>query len=124
MAAKHELTGIGSASATLTFVALAGSPLAFLTQGFLGKITHYILTQVYSRLASQGLVVLNIGVARVQTMAQRKDFDGTFDDAFDLINKSGGRLSPDDIKAIDDRVISALRKFTDFGVRDKRDPRY
>lgn len=119
MAAKHELTGIGSASATLTFVALAGSPLAFLTQGFLGKITHYILTQIYSRLASQGLVVLNIGVARVQTMAERKDFDGTFDDAFDLINKSGGRLSPDDIKAIDDRVISALRKFTDFGVRKR-----
>ena len=124
MAAKHEFTGIGSASATLTFVALAGSPLAFLTQGFLGKITHYILTQIYSRLASQGLVVLNIGVARVQTMAQRKDFDGTFDDAFDLINKSGGRLNPDDIKAIDDRVISALRKFTDFGVRDDRNSKH
>lgn len=119
MAAKHELTGIGSASATLTFVALAGSPLAFLTQGFLGKITHYILTQVYSRLASQGLVVLNIGVARVQTMAERKDFDGTFDEAFELINKRGGKLSDAEAKKIDDRVISALRKFTDFGVRKR-----
>lgn len=122
MAAKHDLTGIGSASATLTFVALAGSPLSFLTQGFLGKVTHYILTQIYSRLASQGLVVLNIGVARVQTLVDRKEFDGTFDDAFDLINKSGGRLSQDDIKAIDDKVIRALRKFTDFGVRERRNP--
>jgi hypothetical protein len=122
LAAKHDLTGIGSASATLTFVALAGSPLSFLTQGFLGKVTHYILTQIYSRLASQGLVVLNIGVARVQTLVDRKEFDGTFDDAFDLINKSGGRLSQDDIKAIDDKVIRALRKFTDFGVRERRNP--
>lgn len=119
MVAKHKLDGIGSASATLTFLALAGSPLAFLTQGFLGKITHYILTQIYSRLASQGLVVLNIGVAKVQTLAEQREFDGTFDDAFDLINKSGGRLSADDIKAIDDKVIRALRRFTDFGVRER-----
>lgn len=119
MAAKHEFTGIGSASATLTFVALAGSPLAFLTQGLLGKITHCILTQVYSRLASQGLVVLNIGVARVQTMAERKDFDGTFDEAFELINKRGGKLSDEEIKRIDSKVIDSLRKFTDFGVRKR-----
>jgi len=52
-------------------------------------------------------------------MAERKDFDGTFDEAFELINKRGGKLSDEEIKRIDSKVIDSLRKFTDFGVRKR-----
>lgn len=121
---KNKFEGIGSASASLTFALLAGSPLAWLTLGIQGKITFWILKQIYMRLADKGVIVLNIGAAKVSTLVERSDFDGSFDSAFEIINKRKGNLSDAEIKAIDDKVISALRKFTDFGVQHSGDSRH
>ena len=115
---KHKFSGIGSASATLTFIALAGTPLAFLTQGFLGKIVHWLLTQIFMRGADKGLIFLNIGAAKAQTLSEHAQFDGSLDEAFKIINEKKGNLSEEDVKKVDDSVIATLRKFTDFGVRN------
>ena len=119
---KHDLSGIGKASALLTMKLLAASPLAPLTGGFGGKITYWFLTWMYTRLASVGLVVLNVGAAAVQTLAEKEEFDGSFDDAFKIINERKGILTDEETKSIDDKVIRAFRRITDFGVRDSRNP--
>lgn len=114
-ARKYKFEGIGKASATATFVALASTPLAKLTQGFVGKILYALLTLFFSGLASVGLVVLNIGIAKVETLLEQKDFDGSFDEAFKIINAKGGKLTQQEIAEIDSKVIDAFRKFAVFG---------
>lgn len=113
---KHDFKGIGKASALLVMTAMAANPATLaLSQGFLGQIINWGLTMLFSRLASLGLVVLNIGVVSVETLAEAKEFDGSFDEAFAIINKKGKGLTDDEIKAIDNKVISTFRKFATFG---------
>lgn len=115
-ASKHKFEGIGKASALATFAAMALNPaLVWFTQGLQGRILFWILSGFYSRLASLGLVMVNVGVANAETLEEKGDFDGSFDDAFKAINEKQGRLTPEDIVKIDDGVIRAFRKFAVFG---------
>lgn len=116
MADKYDFGGIGRASATLIFSLLVDSPLAFLTVGPVGQVTFYLLTKLFSHFANQGLVLFNIGISNVQTMAAQKDFDETMKEALDAV-KNKSALTDAEKKAIDDKVIAAFDKFTDFGVR-------
>jgi hypothetical protein len=114
-ATKYEFDGIGKAGAMATFAALALNPATLpLTQGFWGKILFYALTWFYARLASVGLVVLNIGIANVETLLQEKEFNGSFDEAFQIINQKGGKLTEAEKASIDAKVIAAFRKFGVF----------
>ncbi len=112
---KYKFDGIGKAGALATFAALAANPntIAF-TQGILGKIIFWFLTKLYSGLASLGLVVLNLGVAKVELLIDQKEFDGSFDDAFRIINEKGGKLTDKEKAQIDAKVIAAFRKFGPF----------
>lgn len=115
-AEKYKFEGIGKASATATFLAMSLDPrFASLTQGFTGKVIFSLLTYFYSGLASIGLVVLNIGISRIQVISERKEFDGSFDDAFKIINEKGSRLTKEERDAIDMRVINAHNHFGSFG---------
>lgn len=124
-AKKHDLSGIGGVTASLVISLLAGSSLAFLTTGPLGWFVAVILRWLFSGLASMGLVLLNVGVAHVQTINEKKDFDGSFEDAFRAINAKNGELTDEEKAAIDQKVIDAFRKFATFGtngsVRDGGD---
>jgi ABC-type transport system involved in cytochrome c biogenesis permease subunit len=114
-ATKYKFDGIGKAGAVATFAAMAMTPYAAITQGFWGKILFVFLEWFYSCLASVGLVVLNIGVANVETLIEQSEFDGSFEDAFKIINAKGGKLSDAEKAAIDNKVIAAFRKFASFG---------
>lgn len=114
--AKYKFDGIGKAGAVATFAALAANPSTlWLTQGFIGKVIFYLLTMLYSRLASAGLVILNVGVAKVEVLIEQKEFDGSFDEAFKIINAKGGALTEAEKRAIDSKVIAAFRNFAAFG---------
>lgn len=111
---KYDFQGIGKASATVTIAALAANPSTlWLTTGFVGSMFYWLLTQFYSKLASVGLVILNVGIADVQIITQHSEFDGSFDDAFKLIN--AGPLTDEQKSAIDNKVISAFKSFASFG---------
>lgn len=97
------------------FSGLAASPLAWLTTGLVGKITFWFLTKFTEWLASNGLIILNIGVANVQTLIEKSAFDKTFEEAFKAIHGNPDRLTEEQKKSIDDKVISAFRKFASFG---------
>lgn len=114
-AEKHDLGGIGGASAATVFAVLAANPAtAFLTAGLLGKLVFPFLSKVFSALASSGLVLLNLGAERVAGAIEKSGYDGSMESAerlIEAIHASGRELSPDEIKAIDDKVIDAFRKF-------------
>lgn len=115
-AAKYKFEGIGKASATATFLALAAKPeLLVLTQGPVGKVIFFLLTWFYSALASMGLVMLNVGISNIQILAQKEGFDATWDEVFKVINEKGDTLTEAEKKALDDKVIAAHNKFGTFG---------
>jgi len=112
---NYQYEGIGKAGALVIFAWLASTPLVFLTNGILGKFVFFILTRFCAYLAGKGIMILNIAVADIQIVAQKNDFDGSFDEAFKEIHGQRDKLTPEQKKAIDDKVIRAFRKFADFG---------
>lgn len=112
---NYDYSGIGKAEALLIFSALAASPAAWLTNGVLGKFTFWALSKFLTWLSGKGIMLLNVLVADVQTLAQKGDFDGSFDNAFAAIHGHPERLTPEQKAAIDKPVIDAFRKFAVFG---------
>lgn len=115
---KHKFKGIGAASASAVLAALASNPgTAWFVAGIPGKIVMWILTQAFSMLASLGLVILNVGAAKMETLVDGKNFDGSWDSAEEFIaaiRNSGRELTPEEVKKIDDPVIATFRKFAGF----------
>lgn len=122
-ATKHKLEGIGSASAAAVIAALASNPsTAFLAAGISAKILFFILTKVFSGLASMGLVLLNVGAEKLIVTVEKIDFDGSYKSAeqfIDEIRKTGRELTPEEIKKIDDGVIVTFRKFAKIARKKK-----
>ena len=114
---KYDFSGIGKGSALLLFTALAAGSGAFLTQGIVGSVIFWLATKFFSYMASLGLILVNVGVANVQTLSQQKEFDGTFDDAFRIINSK--KITKEEGDAIDNKVIAVFRKFARFGELSK-----
>lgn len=110
---------IGKAGAAIIMAVFAATPATtFLTVGILGKIIFWILECICAYLASLGLIVLNVGAAKLDTIVDGGDFDGSWDTAEKLISgirNTGRDLTPAEIKAIDQPVIDAFRKFANFG---------
>ena len=110
---------IGEASASIVLAALSANPaFAALTTGLTGKIVFFVFKIIFMFLASLGLIVLNVGAATIQTIVDKTDYNGTWDEAeriIDQIRNSGRELTPEEVKAIDGPVIAAFRKFGRFG---------
>jgi hypothetical protein len=120
---KHKFSGIGAASAAMVLAALASNPAtAWFVVGIPGKVVNWILTWVFTIFASVGLVVLNIGSAKIQTLVDGKKFDGAWDSAEEFIaaiRNAGREMTPEEIKRIDDPVIEAFRKWASFARKKK-----
>lgn len=121
---KHDLGGIGDASAALVMAALAANPgTLFLTTGIQGKILFWLLSKAFTKMASVGLVILNVGAENLATAIERSKFDGSFESAERLIEeiRSTGRdMTPEEMSAIDGKVIDQFRKFAKMA-RKKND---
>lgn len=116
VATKYKYYNIGKGSATLVFLALAGNPsTAVLTAGVIGQFVFSFLTWASTMLASVGIVLANVGVDWIDTRLEKGDFDGAWDEAFKKINEKGNTLTPEEVKAIDDKVIAAHNSFGTFG---------
>lgn len=114
---KHEFSGIGEKSATVTMMLLASTPLNFLAVGFWGNITHWLLTRFYMWLASNGLTLLNVGIANLQVASERAGWDAAVEEAWKIVEQRSKELTNAQKKKVDDRVRAAHRKFASFGVR-------
>ncbi len=116
---KHKFWGIGATGAAIIVSGLAATPAtAFLANGIIGKIIFYIAKLLCAYLANLGLIVLNVGSAKLETITESGTFDGSWESADELIKKirdTGRELTDEEIKAIDGPVIDAFRKFAGFG---------
>ncbi len=111
MAAK-SYDGIGGAGATMLMVILASNPTtAFLAVGFWGKVIHWTATKFFGWMAGQGVMFANVGIAKVDTIIAKSEFESAFSEAFKIIEQRKGALSAAEARKIDDNVIRALRKF-------------
>lgn len=113
-ATKYQFDGISSVSASFVFTAMASGPLAFLTTGVLGQVTFFILKKVMNGLANNGLAVLNLGVDFISVNFQERDFNEAMRAALiarDKVITTKGKLSKEEMDAIDAPVKDAFRKF-------------
>lgn len=111
---KHQFDGIAKATATLLFTSMAAGPFAFLTGGFLGHITFFILKRFSNWLANQGLALLNIGVDAIKIAQEKKKFDEEIDKAIKAVLEAKRKLTKEEQAAIDEPVKKAFRKFVSF----------
>jgi hypothetical protein len=124
---KHKFDGIGQTAASIIMAGLAANPsTAILASGFLGKVMFIIFKYICMMLANLGLIVMNVGAEKLETIVAAGDFDGSWEKAEEMLNKirqEHREMTPDEIKKIDDGVITAFRKFASFGrVRVRRNP--
>lgn len=123
---RHRFEGIGEASAAIILAGLSANPsTAFLAAGIIGKLVFFVAKIFCMMLANMGLIVMNVGAAKLQVILDEKNFDGSWEQAEALIKKirdTGRELTDEEIKSIDEPVIDAFRKFASFGrVRKRRD---
>ena len=111
---KYEFPGLSKFNATLIFTAMASSPLAFLTTGFLGNITFFFLKKIGRWLANQGLALLNLGVDFLMVELEQRDFENAMDEAIAKVKASKGRLTKEQKEEIDAPVKNAFRRFASF----------
>lgn len=121
---KHKFEGIGEAGAAMIMGAIAANPnLIWLTVGFIGKAVWFSAKLIVMGAASLGLVVLNVGAEKIETIQAEAGFDGSWESAQKLIAavKQTGRELTDEEKAnIDAPVKDAFRRFARFGRVRKR----
>lgn len=63
---------------------------------------------------------MNVGAEKISAAIDHSNFDGSLDSAQKLISEirnTGKDLTPEEIKAIDDPVIEAFKKFATIGRR-------
>lgn len=97
--------GITVALASTTYGAIAT------TWGF-RHVFEILIEWAVNWLANKGLMVLNIAAISVQGDWDQKAFDKAMDEALGQVAVGG--LTPAQMKEIDDKVITAFRKFAVF----------
>ncbi len=112
---KYTFEGIGDKSATAVMLLMSATGYGhWFTIGLQGSIIHFVLKLFFMWIASNGLVILNIGISNIQIWAEKGTYDGTMDGAIKLVESKKGGLTDDEKKKIDDRVIAAFNKFASF----------
>lgn len=116
LSGKYDFRGIKRLGAAGLRGAFLSTPyLAWLAR--LGSFSDLILEFIANWLANKGLIILNLGAIYISGEIDQKNFDAHLDVALDAIKQRGGRdkLTPEQIKEIDDEVIKAARKFVIIG---------
>jgi hypothetical protein len=115
MANKYDFVGIKKRSALAVFIALASSPISWVTQGLQGRIFLKVLEYVFNILANKGLIVLNVLHEETTSYWDQIAFEKAFDEAIKKVRESEGPLTPEQVKDIDNEVIRKFDNFAIFG---------
>ena len=77
----------------------------------IGTLLNGSLELFTNWLANNGLMVMNIGSIAAEGEWDQKQFDEHMIAAFKAVELSNGKLTPEEVKAIDDEVIKYFRQF-------------
>jgi len=105
---KFGLRGINLALATTSWGAWA-------VKSAFAPLLNFLIKELINWLANRGLVILNIGAIYVKGQFDQAAFDKAIDAAIKAVESSKGKLTPEQIKAIDDEVIKAADRFLPYG---------
>lgn len=109
---KYNFKGIKSASALTVFTAFAASPfLSWTTNGLVGRLTILLLEAGCNWLANKGLVILNVGHDYLKGHIDQAGLESAMKAAIKRVHETKTKLTPEEVKAIDDEVIAAFDKF-------------
>ena len=114
--AKYNFKGIKKHNANGLKLALSAIP----GLGFLGRMpifSNLLLEWIGNEMANKGLIFLNIGYIEIDGHIDQNRFDNGVDNALKEISLNGGieKLTPEQIKAIDDEFLKDARKFIVIG---------
>lgn len=113
---KYNFPGIKKLGIAGFRVALASSPYTawFLKLGSIGDL---FIGFTVNWLANKGLILLNLGAIYVEGEIDQWTLDSQMDQALKEISNLGGldKLTPEQKKEIDDKIIKAARQFIVIG---------
>lgn len=112
IAGKYDFKGIKKYGAKGLIAALASTTWgAWVALPWVSPFFDLAFQFLANWLANKGLVMLNIAAIAVDGEWTQKDFDSAIDNALNQVAIPGSKLTPDQMKAIDDKVIQAFKKF-------------
>jgi hypothetical protein len=116
---KYDFEGIKKTGARGLEILLASTTWGiWLLQWGFKPVTDFVLQFIVNWLANNGLMVLNIGAIYIEGKFDQRAFDNAMNDGIKQVENAKGKLTPEQIKAIDDEVRNAARKFIPY-VRPK-----
>jgi len=110
---KYNFPGIRKAGAVAIKAALASSPLGGLLVGPLGPALAVSLEWLSEWLANRGIILLNVGAFEINGHFDQAAFDKAMDAGLSRL-ESGETISPEEMRAIDEKVKEAMRRFIPY----------
>ena len=110
---KYDFKGIKTTGRFGLKSALATSPLSWINRG--GAFTDLVIEFFTNWLANNGLILLNTGAFYVGGELDQRALDQAIERGLKAVESSQGRLTPEQIKEIDDAVIKAAEKALPYG---------
>ena len=114
LSGKYDFKGIKKLGGAGLRAALLSTPyLAWLAK--VPAVSNFISEFLANWLANKGLILLNVGAFYVNGELDQNALDSAIDEGLKKVEQSGGKLTPEQIKAIDDAVIKAADKALPYG---------
>jgi hypothetical protein len=114
---KYDFKGIKEKGAAGLRLALLSSPYTAWLARF-PALSNLLLEGLCNWMANKGLIVMNLGAYYVEGKLDQKAFDSAMEQGLKHV-ESGEKLTPEQIKDIDDAVIAAADKFLPYGKTPK-----
>lgn len=112
---KYDFGGIKKVGAKSLLLALSSNPYFIWVERLkLTAVLEILLEWLVNWAANNGLVLLNLGAVFVEGHFDQKAFDAALEEGLSEVEIKKGKLTPAQVKAIDDKVIIAARKFFVF----------
>lgn len=108
---KYNFTGIQKLGSAAIKALLASTTwgAAILQYAFVRDFLNFFTDLLVNWLANKGLIILNIAASMVEGELDQSAFDKAMDQGIASVQNQ--ILTPEQIKAIDDKVIYAVEKF-------------
>ena len=114
LSGKYDFQGIKKQGAAGLRLAFSSSPYTAWLVKF-PALTDFVLEFVANWLANKGLILMNLGAFYVGGKLDQNALDSAIDAGIKRVESADGKLTPAQIKEIDDAVIKAADKALPYG---------
>ncbi len=113
---RYDFPGIKRTLGLLIDGVLAGTVWgAWILASPFRPVIDYLRDLIINYLANRGIIILNIGANIVAGQLDQKAFDQAIEDGLQRVMQGRDRITPEEGKAIDDKVRAAFDDDADLG---------